>query len=169
MYRSSLEITVKKRGKRVTFSPQCNKLSSQDTRTWVWHPLLQTFRKWLSLLCSATGRNGGASDEEPACQCRQKRCEFNPWVGKIPWRRAGTPLKYFCLENPHGQRSLAGYSPWGSQRVRHNWSILGPRFAPFTTITPGISQISFFLGEIWHFRCDSFSLKLCACSDEWYH
>ena len=28
---------------------------------------------------------GGASGQEPACQCRrQKRCEFDPWVGKIP-------------------------------------------------------------------------------------
>ena len=34
------------------------------------------------------------------------------WVGKIPWRRACNPLQYFCLENPHEQRSLAGYSPW---------------------------------------------------------
>ena len=25
----------------------------------------------------------------------------------------GNPLQYFCLENPHGQRSLAGYSTWG--------------------------------------------------------
>ena len=24
----------------------------------------------------------------------------------------GNPLQYFCLENPHGQRSLKGYSPW---------------------------------------------------------
>ena len=30
------------------------------------------------------------------------------WVGKIPWRRACNPLQYSCLENPHGQRSLAG-------------------------------------------------------------
>ena len=29
------------------------------------------------------------------------------------WRRAWRPLQYSCLENPHGQRSLAGYSPWG--------------------------------------------------------
>ena len=27
--------------------------------------------------------------------------------------RHGNPLQYSCLENPHGQRSLAGYSPWG--------------------------------------------------------
>ena len=25
----------------------------------------------------------------------------------------GNPLQYFCLENPHGQRSLVGYSSWG--------------------------------------------------------
>ena len=25
----------------------------------------------------------------------------------------GNPLLYSCLENPHGQRNLAGYSPWG--------------------------------------------------------
>ena len=29
-----------------------------------------------------------------------------------PWKRAFKPLQYYCLENPHGQRSLAGYSPW---------------------------------------------------------
>ena len=25
----------------------------------------------------------------------------------------GNPFQYSCLENPHGQKSLAGYSPWG--------------------------------------------------------
>ena len=25
----------------------------------------------------------------------------------------GKPIQYSCLENPHGQRSLVGYSPWG--------------------------------------------------------
>ena len=52
------------------------------------------------------------------CQCRRgKRHEFDPWVGKISRRRAWQPTPlyglYSCLENPHGQRSLAGYSPWG--------------------------------------------------------
>ena len=31
----------------------------------------------------------------------------------------GNPLQYSSVENPHGQRSLAGYSPWG-HRVRHD-------------------------------------------------
>ena len=41
------------------------------------------------------------------------RPEFDPWAGKIPWRRHGKPLQYSCLENPHGQRSLTACSPWG--------------------------------------------------------
>ena len=66
---------------------------------------------------------GSASGKEPTCQCgRHKRCGFDPWVGKIPWRRAWQttpvfffffPLQYFLLENSQGQRSLAGYSPYG--------------------------------------------------------
>ena len=35
------------------------------------------------------------------------------WVRKIPWRGHGNSPQYSCLENPHGLRSLAGYSPWG--------------------------------------------------------
>ena len=44
---------------------------------------------------------------------RHKRCRFDPWVGKIPWRRAGQPIPVFLPEEPHGQRSLAGHSPQG--------------------------------------------------------
>ena len=34
----------------------------------------------------------------------------------------GTPLQYSCLENPHGQRSLVGYSPWGHKEWdRNKW------------------------------------------------
>ena len=30
---------------------------------------------------------------------------------KIPWRGHGNPFQYSCVENPHEQRSLVGYSP----------------------------------------------------------
>ena len=36
-----------------------------------------------------------------------------PGSGKSPGGGHGNPLQYSCLENPHGQRSLGGYSPWG--------------------------------------------------------
>ena len=57
---------------------------------------------------------GGANGKEPACQCRRhKRRRFDPWVGKIPQRRAWQPTPVFLPGKSHGQRSLAGSSPWG--------------------------------------------------------
>ena len=38
---------------------------------------------------------------------------LDPWVGKIPWRRAWQPTPVFLPGESHGQRSLAGYSPRG--------------------------------------------------------
>ena len=38
---------------------------------------------------------------------------FNPWVGKIPWRRAWQPTPIFLPGESHGQGSLPGYSQWG--------------------------------------------------------
>ena len=49
-----------------------------------------------------------------------KRPGFNPWVRNIPWRRKWQPTPVFLPGRFHGQRSLAGYSPWGWQRVRHD-------------------------------------------------
>ena len=38
---------------------------------------------------------------------------FNPWVGKVPWRRAWQPTPVFLPGERHGQRTLAGCSPRG--------------------------------------------------------
>ena len=51
------------------------------------------------------------SDKEPSCQCRRRR--FNPTVGMIPWGRAWQPTPVFLKGKSHGQRILAGCSPWG--------------------------------------------------------
>ena len=40
------------------------------------------------------------------------RSGFDPWVGKIPWRRAWQPTAVFLPGEFHGQRSLGGYRPW---------------------------------------------------------
>ena len=57
---------------------------------------------------------GGASDKEPACQCRTpKRYGFDSWIGKSPWRRAWQPTPVLLPGKSHGQRSLVGESPWG--------------------------------------------------------
>ena len=51
------------------------------------------------------------SGKEPTCQCRGPR--FNPWVGKIPWRRKWQSTPVFLPGESYGQRSLACYSPRG--------------------------------------------------------
>ena len=39
-----------------------------------------------------------------------------PMLGRSPGGGRGNPLQYSCLENPHGQRSLVGYSPWDRKK-----------------------------------------------------
>jgi len=47
---------------------------------------------------------GGASGKESACQCRRyKRCRFNPWVGKILWRRVWQLLPVFSPVKSQGR------------------------------------------------------------------
>ena len=38
---------------------------------------------------------------------------MNPWLGRSPGEGNGNPHQHSCLENPHEQRNLVSYSPWG--------------------------------------------------------
>ena len=63
-----------------------------------------------------TGFPRGASGKELTSQYRRrKRHGFNPWVGKIPWRRARQPTPVSLPGESHGQRSLVGYCSWGQK------------------------------------------------------
>ena len=42
---------------------------------------------------------------------------FDPWVGKIPCKRAWQPTPVFLPGESHGQRSLVGYSPWSHNEL----------------------------------------------------
>ena len=46
-----------------------------------------------------------------------KNHRLDPWVGKIPWRRAWQPTPVFLSGESHGQRSLVGYSLWGYKEL----------------------------------------------------
>ena len=75
---------------------------------------------------------GGSSGKEPTCQCRRlKRCRFESWVGKIPWKRAWPPTPIFLPGESYGKRSLVGYH----HRVTKN-----------RTLLKGISMPIFWLG-----------------------
>ena len=56
----------------------------------------------------------------PLWWLQHRRLGFNPWVGKISWRREWLPTPVFFPREFRGQRSLAGYSS-GSQRVGQYW------------------------------------------------
>ena len=79
-------------------------------RALPWVPLFNPHH------CLVGGTNGKNKNKKPACQCRgRKRCRFDPWVGKTPWRR---PLQltavFFAWRIPQAE----------SHKVRHDWSNL---------------------------------------------
>ena len=53
-----------------------------------------------------TGFCGGSDGKESACNSGD--LGLIPGLGRSPGEGHGNPLQYFCQENPHGQRSLAG-------------------------------------------------------------
>ena len=46
---------------------------------------------------------------------KQETPGFDPWVRKIRWRREWLPTPVILPGKSHGQRSLAGYIPWGQE------------------------------------------------------
>ena len=75
--------------------------------------------KVLSLLFNMPPRfrgfHGGSGSKESTCNVGD--LGLIPALGKSPGGEHGNPFEYSCLENPHGQRSLAGYSPWGCKEL----------------------------------------------------
>ena len=57
---------------------------------------------------------GGSDGKESACNMGD--LGLIPGLGRSPGGGDGNPLQYSCLGNPHGQMSLAGYSPWGCKQ-----------------------------------------------------
>ena len=57
------------------------------------------------------GFPGGSDGKESTCSTGG--LASIPGLGRFPGGGHGNLLQYSCLENPHGQRSLVGYSPWG--------------------------------------------------------
>ena len=56
-----------------------------------------------------------SSSDNKESAAMQERPGFNPWVGKILWRREWQPAPVFLPGDFHGQKSLAGYCPWSKK------------------------------------------------------
>ena len=58
---------------------------------------------------------GGSDGKESACNAGD--LGLIPGLRRSPGEGHGNPPQYSCLESPNGQRSLAGYSPWGHKEL----------------------------------------------------
>ena len=73
-----------------------------------------------STILHRMGFPGGTSGKEPACQCRRhKRRGFDPWVGKIPCRRAWQPTPGFLPGESPWTEEPGGLQSTGSHRAGH--------------------------------------------------
>ena len=116
----------------------CFKIRFPKYLSWVWgtsvfpwrlyvplRPKVLTGGWWLPVKTSEESREAdflcnwplkdGVWSTHPLCSWKSgcKRPRFDPWVRKVPWRRKRQPAPVCLPGKPRGQRSLAGYSPWG--------------------------------------------------------
>ena len=71
------------------------------------------------------------SSDSKEFACSEGDLGLIPGLGRSPGGRHGNPLQCSCLENPQGQRSLAGYSPWGRKESGTTEGLNTSTYAPF--------------------------------------
>ena len=102
-------------------------------------------------------------------QCGEPR--FDSWVRKIPWKREQLPTPVFLPGESHGQKSLAGYSPWGCKQL--DTIELHFHFHSILPVSPSKSWIRYIAFLFLTFVFDS-SIRVsmvlfivCICSFIW--
>ena len=76
---------------------------------------LKKFTHKLSTYSPCMGFPGGSVSKESAFNVGD--LGSNPGLGRPPGGGHGSPPQHSCLENPHEQRILVGYSPWGHNEL----------------------------------------------------
>ena len=79
------------------------------------------------------------SGKEPTCQCR--RCEFNSWVGKIPWRRKWQPNQCSCLWNPMDRRYWGAVVHGVAKKLDVTLATKQILLLPWTLVVQSLSHI----------------------------
>ena len=117
------------------------------------------------------GFPGGWDGKESACNVGD--LGLIPGLERSPGGGHGNPLQYPCLENPHGQRSLVGYRPWGHKELdtTERLSTVHNTSTPISWI-PAIFPINcplFRADIIFHCFCFTFYLLLHLTIPQLYH
>ena len=107
-----LFFSVKEKGTRLTVVKVLGEslLLIPGVKRYQYSPLVHhtSISGWVTFKKGFLGNTGG---KEPVCKCRRrKRHRFDPWVGKIPWKRLWQPTPVLLPGESQGQRSLTGYS-----------------------------------------------------------
>ena len=99
------------------------------------------------------GFPGGSDSKASACSAGD--LGSIPGLGRSPWGRLGSPLQCSCLENPHGQRSLVGYSLWGHKELdTTKWLSTHTHTHTHTHIHANMFH------RLWNFKMYSFFMAL---------
>ena len=123
------------------------------TRSYI-HFKIQHNLRWLS--------------DKSAGQCRRhRRWRFDPWGGKMPWRRKWQPTPVFLPGESHGQKSPMGYSPrgckeldtteWLSRQAQHNHSCRNHVFTrqcilKIFTFSRDVKLTTFYRNQMIHYK-----------------
>ena len=97
-------------------------------------------------IVKAMGFPGGSGGKESACNVGD--LGSIPGLGRSPGGGHGSPLQYSCLANSHGQRSLAGYSPWGHKEL---------------DMTEWLSPVKAMVFPVVMYGCESWTIKKAEC------
>ena len=91
-------------------------------------------------------RIGGPDGKESTCSAGDQG--LIPVLGRSPRGGHGNPLQYCCLENPQGEKSLAGCSPWGRKESDTTERLSTAQIEPQWDITAHQLQwLDFFLQD----------------------
>ena len=87
-------------------------------------------------------------------QCRTPR--FDPWVGKISWRRKWQPTPVFLVGKFHGWRSLVGYSPRGHKELDTTERL---HFLSFSILPTKVPLVKIMVFPVVMYGCETWTIK----------
>ena len=93
------------------FKPLPSALAAWSLNHWITKEVSEV-KYFLIELCILVSQVARVVNNLPA-NVGDKKHGFDPWVGKIPWRKTWEPTPVFLPGESHGQGSLMSYVPWG--------------------------------------------------------